>query len=72
MKTNAEILIILTKKLEEHIAEVKGANEALEAAKKFGMKDITSATKLLVLKDKIMFHKACLAALDDLRKEIEK
>lgn len=33
---------------------------------------IMKASKLVVLKDKAMFHKACIAALEDVLAEVEK
>ena len=75
MKTIPEILATISKKVNEHKIEVEGSTSQFEALGKapneYGkMLDITM--KRMVLKDKIIFHKAVIAAFLDLQEEIQK
>jgi len=75
MKTNAEILMLIIKKIEEHTTEVKGASENLEEMRinmKFDKPSIVEAGKIMVLKGKVDFHRSAILTLNDLKLEIEK
>jgi hypothetical protein len=78
MKTILEVKSILDKKVEEHKKEIAYAESQLSELKnwaviaKEGINAIQKASKMLILKDKILFHKACAAALNDVKQEIEK
>lgn len=66
-----KILSIIEKKISEHQTEINGAqNELLDKNSQLKNKSVSEAAKLLVLKDKIMFHKAALLVLEDLKKDI--
>jgi chromosomal replication initiation ATPase DnaA len=75
VKTTPEVLALINKRVNDNKREVEGATADLESLTKFSneygkMLDITM--KRMVLKDKIIFHKAIIAALSDLAQEIEK
>ena len=70
MKSNAEIYMLLTKKVEEHKVEMKLTREALEKLK-LDKKDLELASKMLLLKDKVNFHKAVVLAYEELIEEIK-
>ena len=75
VKTTPEVLALINRKVNENKKEVEGATSDLESLTKVSneygkMLDITM--KRMVLKDKIIFHKAIIAALSDLAQEIEK
>lgn len=74
MLSNQEILNLIKNKEVEHKAEIVNCSKALDNLKLQvdANRSIELGTKYLVVKDKIMFHKACLLTLDDLKKEIEK
>jgi len=81
MKTSEEIIVMIESKAREHdvivrqvaadveiirkklaeMIQAKGAKEAL----------MTQTQAMMVLKDRLMFHKACLLQLNDLLKEIK-
>lgn len=74
MKTINEILTDIDKRIKEHTdiieevdAELKSFGRAGGAARNT---DIQVASKKLVLKDKIMFHKAAILVLNDLKASI--
>lgn len=69
MKLAVDILLSLNKKIDEHKKEIELVNEQFAELKKEVSPQ--TAMKHMVLKDKIMFHKACLLCLEDLKKEIE-
>lgn len=71
MKTIPEILAIMNKKIEEHKREVEAASTELESLKKGVKPGIENAMKQLVLKDKVLFHKAAGLALNDLKESIK-
>jgi hypothetical protein len=77
MKTISEILAIINSKVEEHRHEIEATSEQLSKIKdwaaisKEGPKGIQKATQMLVLKDKILFHKACISCLSDLKDTIQ-
>jgi chromosomal replication initiation ATPase DnaA len=75
VKTTPEVLALINKRVNDNKREVEGATADLESLTKVSneygkMLDITM--KRMVLKDKIIFHKAIIAALSDLAQEIEK
>jgi hypothetical protein len=75
VKTTPEIISLINKKIEENKREVDGASNDLELllpkSKEYGqMLDITM--KRMVLKDKIVFHKAVIAALTDVLQDIQR
>lgn len=69
MKNQSEILHLIRTKISEHQIEIEGCVRDLGTLKKDSLE---SATKYLVLKDKLVFHKAVVMCLEDLRQEIEK
>lgn len=69
---------IINKKLQEHRAEMEAAKDACEKIKtslpdiqqKQGIHALMAeSNKMLVLKDKVIFHKAAVAVLQDLLEE---
>lgn len=75
VKTTPEILALINKKIDENKKEVERATIDLEAlkpdSKNYGnVLDITM--KRMVLKDKIIFHKAVIAALTDVSQDIQR
>lgn len=72
------ILTIIDKKVEEHKVEIQGATNQIETLQsKLSNKNtvhkdsiIKVARQLGMLKDKVVFHKACVAALTDLKVEL--
>lgn len=67
-----DILEILNKKIKEHQIEIDGCqNNLLDGQGKLKYKSVQEATKMLVLKDKLVFHRACISALVDLKEELE-
>lgn len=74
MNKNA-IITLIEKKIKEHEVEVKGATKELAS---FSGKEgqarniqIMNASKKLILKDKVIFHKAAMLALHDLLEELK-
>lgn len=65
---------VINKKLTEHILETEATQEELDRLKKqFAEKKETEVGfKLAVLKDKLIFHKACSMALQDVLDEVSK
>lgn len=80
MKTVGEILSTIDTKVKEHsdiireiIEEVNIINApkaSVRASAEQMQARMLEATRALVLKDKIMFHKAAVAALNDLKESI--
>ena len=70
----ATILKIINKKLAEHVTEVDAVQQEIEEkrTKAKESKDIDAARNLMILKDKMMFHKACAMILQDVLDEIPK
>ena len=75
----AEILKLITTKVSEHEIEVRGCSDKIEELqnKKNAFKHAKGADGFLgvirqlgILKDKAVFHKACIAALQDLKEDI--
>lgn len=67
------ILNILYEKIKEHKSELEICqNNLLDNTNKLKYKSIEEAAKLLVLKDKLLFHKVSLLVLEDLKVEVEK
>lgn len=65
---------IIKNKLIEHISETEAVQEAIEEARKKvkDNKDLLEAQNLMILKDKMMFHKACAMVLQDVLDDINK
>jgi len=81
MKTSQEIITMIESKASEHeaiVRQVAGDVEIIrkklaeiiqaKAAKEVLM---TQTQAMMVLKDRLMFHKACILQLNDLLKEIK-
>lgn len=68
----------IQKRISEHSFEVKTANDKLEAEKqkitqnKKGLPDLQTLNQVGILKDKIVFHKACIMTLNDILETIVK
>lgn len=63
---------LIDKKIVEHQTEINGAqNELMDKNGQLKTKSVADAAKLLVLKDKIMFHKAALLVLEELKEDIK-
>lgn len=75
MKTISEILILIDVKIAEHKREIDSTTEELKSiGRPSGANrntDIQNATKRLILKDKVLFHRACSLALHDLKDAIK-
>ena len=69
----SKILAIINKKLAEHVNEVDAVQQELEGKREKARenKDIDSARNLMILKDKMMFHKACSMILQDVLDDID-
>jgi len=63
---------LITKKVKEHEFEMKGCQADLLKVHGTKPKDAEDAVKRLALKDKLMFHKAAVATLLDLKQDLEK
>ena len=63
------MLSILNKKTKEHEFEVQSSLVELDKMLKM-KKDVTLLQQIMILKDKIMFHKGAVMVLEDLKKEI--
>lgn len=77
MKTVEQILALIASKAAENEAEVEAADKELKTIKNMpngnkGHAMVTKAMRMMVLKDKMIFHKAVVAALNDLKEEIIK
>jgi len=62
---------IIKNKMTDHIREVEATKTQLEVLNntKKDKKDIDLARRIMVLKDKLMFHKACSMVLQDVLDE---
>lgn len=68
----SKVLEIIDKKIKEHQIEIDGCqNNLLDEKGKLKYKSVPEATKMLIIKDKLMFHKAASLALIELKNEIE-
>ena len=67
-----QILNIINTKIKEHEAELKQVSQDVLQVHGIKPKNIEEAGKILVLKDKIIFHKAAIMALADLKQEVSK
>ena len=65
---------IVSTKLAEHVSETDAVQQKLEEiTKKLQEKrDVEMAQKFMILKDKMIFHKACSMVLQDVLDEAEK
>lgn len=67
-----KIIEAIDKRLKEHKVEIDGVQrDLLDEKGKLKPKSVEAAAKLLALKDKMLFHKAAILVLEDLKKEIE-
>lgn len=67
----AEIIVLLDKKMIEHQKEIDGAQrDLLDERGKLKAKSVPEAAKTLILKDKILFHKAAILTLQDIKNEL--
>lgn len=70
----SKVVEIIKKKIKEHETEMSGCQINLDAAQTSltgkDRPDIKNIGKLAILKDKMMFHKACKMTLEDLLNEI--
>ena len=62
---------LIQSKIKEHEYEIKGCGKDLVSLKGLKPKDAEEAGRLLILKDKIMFHKSCILALQDVEKDLD-
>ena len=62
-----ELKILLNKKIKEHEEIIENCNIAQETLK--AKSDPKEISKLLILKDKILFHKASILTLKELEEE---
>lgn len=63
---------LIDKKIKEHQYEIDNAQrDLLDEKGQLKKKSVAEAAKLLVLKDKIMFHKSALLVLEDLKEELK-
>lgn len=63
---------LIDSKTKEHEAEIQACSKDLIRVHGVKPKDAEEAGKFLIIKDKVIFHKACIMALTDLKEEIEK
>lgn len=67
---------IIENKIKEHEVELQGSTIECEKLRKelkeTTKPDVMVANKLLIMKDKILFHKSCVMVLKDLQAEIAK
>ena len=65
---------IINVKLTEHISETEAIQDELDKLQKKlkENKDIKIAQQFMILKDKMLFHKACTLALQDVLDEVNK
>jgi hypothetical protein len=73
--TTEQILTLIVTKIAEHKVEIEGAIKELntlhESFKGGKMApSLKTASQMMILKDKSMFHNACIATLEDLKQEI--
>lgn len=70
-----EIGEIIKKRVSEHEVEMVGCQQAVDAIlsqlTNKSDRDIVTVNKLGILKDKMLFHKACKMCLEDLLNEIQ-
>jgi hypothetical protein len=64
-----DYLYLIDKKTQEHQFEIEGCLLELDKLKG-AERDISLVQKIMVLKDKMMFHKGALMILADLKKEL--
>jgi hypothetical protein len=76
MKTIPEITALINKKIIENKKEVEGASLEIEVLTSKVDKDFSNlldiTMKKMILKDKVVFHKAVIAGLSDVLEEIQK
>ena len=65
-----EIKEKITKNIKDHIVEVEGCELELEKLNK-AKKTLDTAQKIMVYKDKMLFHKACVLCLNQLKEELQ-
>lgn len=74
MKTVGEILATIDTRVKEHTDVIQEVDVELKSLSRVNGASsssmIQAASKKLILKDKIMFHKAAIAVLNDLKESI--
>lgn len=76
MKTTEQTITLIDTRIAEHKVEAETARKLLtemntEAKQEMqGIKRFEFATKMMALKDKMVFHKACYMVLEDLKKDL--
>ncbi len=70
-----KVIKLIQKKIKEHEVEMTGCQTSLDAAQMSltsnNRPDITKIAQLATVKDKMIFHKACKMALEDLLEEVK-
>lgn len=64
-------LKLIDTKIKEHKIEIDGAQKELMDERAKPQKSVVEAAKLLVLKDKAMFHRVAVQVLEDLKKDLQ-
>jgi len=64
-----QIIELISKRISEHKAEIDSCQKNIQIIDK--NRQLEDIKKLMILKDKMLFHKGCLLCLEDLLKEIE-
>ena len=70
MKTIPETLAIIDIKIKEHKTIIQQLDSDIDSSRKLQVdasRTLEQAMKTMVLKDKVIFHKAALLTLEDLR-----
>lgn len=65
-----KVIELIDKKIKEHQFEINGAQKDLLDERGKLKKSVIEASKMLVLKDKMMFHKSAMLVLEELKQEI--
>ena len=65
---------IINNKLIEHVSEIEATQQEIEIEQQkfFDNKNVETARHMMILKDKILFHKACSMVLQELLDEADK
>jgi hypothetical protein len=71
------IIDLINTKLGEHQIEIDGCEKFIETNKpgrltKQDSQQMLKAQQLMIMKDKLVFHSACVKVLEDLKQEVEK
>lgn len=75
MITINELSQLLDVKIQENEFEIRSANKELQEltakSKSWSDSNFKDAAKIMILKDKIVFHKAAILVLQDVKSELE-